>query len=67
MKVHVSTVGYYGVHYKDSRTIEVNFTDLEPCLSDRKVARTPGYEPMLLSEKIVQQHALPSAVVWSKK
>ena len=66
MKVHISTVGYYDVHYRDGQTIKVDPRDLEPCLSQRKVARTPGYQPMLLRKEIVQEHALPSAVVWSE-
>lgn len=67
MTVHVSTVGYYGVHYREDRTIEVAAEDLSPCPQSKRIARHSGFEPMLLSEKIVRQHALPSAVVWRSK
>lgn len=64
MNVHTSTVGYYGIHYKTDRSIKVNENDLTPCAYTKKIQKAPGFDPMLLSEKIVREHALPSAVVW---
>lgn len=67
MTVHTSTVGYYGIHYMEATTIEVSETDLKPCETSKKLQRNPGFEPMLLSKKVVREHALPSAVVWRTK
>ena len=64
MKVHKTTIGYYGVHYPDIATIEVAETELQPCTNFLKMARQDGLVPMLLSKRAVRQHRLPSAVVW---
>ena len=64
MTVHTSTVGYYAVHYKGDATIQVEETNLRPINHDRKIAKAPGFVPMLLAKELVQMHRLPSAVVW---
>lgn len=67
MIVHTSTIGYYGVHYRNTTTIEVAEADLRPCDLSTKLMQTREFTPMLLSERVVQQYNLPSAVVWKAK
>jgi len=67
MKVYVSEVGHYGIHYRTEATIRLpTGTNLRVWQEGTRINRSRGYVPMLLPASVVQTHNLPSAVVWSR-
>ena len=66
MKVYISEIGQYNLHYRSDKVINLPAgTELKIENTTHVIIHSRGFTPFILSEATVTEYNLDSAIVWS--